>query len=231
MFFGIEGCIKADAILSAGEAVFSVPSVTLWSCRELRRFSRSYLAGRVVYIVPDADWHQNGAVMTQAMFCRTYLRKLGVSAHVAAPPLESGQKGVDDYLGHGGTIKDLAVLERETPYGLAEWMVERRTWRKDKVVLGAETLESLATHADGNGEIRFSLRTVARIMDVHHSRVQRGIHALAEIGAVTVDGSLESYARHYDRKTERWVGWEWSDRPAITIVPELRAKDSTRPLG
>jgi proteasome lid subunit RPN8/RPN11 len=30
VFYVIEGCIKSDAVLTAGEAVFSVPSVTLW---------------------------------------------------------------------------------------------------------------------------------------------------------------------------------------------------------
>jgi hypothetical protein len=71
VFFVIEGCIKADAVLSAGEAVFSVPSVTLWRAHELHAFART-LRGKVVYIIPDADWTTNGLVITQAIFCRTY---------------------------------------------------------------------------------------------------------------------------------------------------------------
>src|SRR5215207_836024 len=41
VYFGIEGCLKADAILSAiiregrNESVFSVPSVSLWEAEEL----------------------------------------------------------------------------------------------------------------------------------------------------------------------------------------------------
>jgi hypothetical protein len=92
VYFGIEGCIKADAILTAiletGEpaTVFSVPSVTLWDARELKRFAMKYLAGKIVIIVPDSDWHENPGVYTQAMLCRQYLRhRCRVEAHVEAP--------------------------------------------------------------------------------------------------------------------------------------------------
>jgi hypothetical protein len=237
VFFVIEGCIKSDAVLSAGEAVFSVPSVTLWNAPELGAFTRA-LIGKAVYIVPDSDWTTNGKVMTQALYCRTHLRRLGVTdTRVAAPPLELYEqdksiKGIDDFLAHGGSVSDLAVLERETGYGLAEWLAEKRTWRKDKVVRGAEVLETLALHADMNGQIRASLRTVASIMGgVHHSRVERGLRDLEECGAVEIEGSLETFARHYDRQTRSWVGWEWKERPPITIAPELRAKNFTHPLG
>jgi hypothetical protein len=228
VFFGIEGCLKADAMLSAGEAVFSVPSVTLWNAPELASFTR-YLRDKTVYIVPDADWFKNDAVMTQAMFCRTYLRKRGIDAHVAAPPIESYQrddlKGVDDFLGYGGTVDDLTVLEREPRYGLAEFLAERETWRKDKVVRGAEVLESLALHAGADGTIQASLRSVARAMGVHHSRVERGLLDLVDCGAVTIEGSLTTEARWYGK------GWEWTERPTIRIEPELRAKDTSRRLG
>ena len=127
-------------------------------------------------------------------------------------------------------MSDLAVLERETGYGLAEWLAERRTWRKTKVVRGAELLETLALHADMNGQIRASLRSVSNIMGVYHSRVQRALRDLEECGAVEIDGSLETFARHYDRQTHSHVGWEWKERPAITIVQELRAKNSTHRL-
>jgi hypothetical protein len=235
VMIGIEGCIKADAMFSAGEAVISFPSVTLWRAPELAAAVR-YLRDKAVYIVPDADWITNGNVITQAMFFRTFLRKRGVKdTHVAAPPFEVYKrdrniKGVDDHFVHGGTMNDLEVLERETPYGLAEWLAERRTWRKDKVVLGAEVLEALALHADRNGEIRASLRSVANIMGVHHSRVERGVKALEECGVIEIEGSLATYARHYD-KEKGWVGWDWEERPVIRIAPELRAKDTTHPLG
>lgn len=106
VFFCIEGCIKADAVLSAGEAVFSVPSVTLWEAPEdeLQEFAAVYLHGKTVIIVPDSDWHENGAVLTQAMLVRSALRRMSVRAIVAAPPnLDSPdpkkrKQGVDDFL-------------------------------------------------------------------------------------------------------------------------------------
>jgi hypothetical protein len=54
---------------------------------------------------------------------------------------------------------------------------------------------------------------------------------LEECGAITVDGSLATQPRHYDRRKSCWVGWEWTERPAITITPVLRAKDHRRKLG
>jgi hypothetical protein len=232
VFFVIEGCIKADAVLSAGEAVFSVPSVTLWRAPELAELAPR-LRGSVVYIVPDSDWHENGAVLAQAMFCRTFLRRAGVDAHVAAPPAGSdGSKiGIDDHLVHGGTMGELDVLDRQTHYGLAEFIAEQGQWRKDKVIRGAEVLENLAIHADSNGRLHTSLRSIARIMGVHHSRVERAIRDLEECGAIYIDGSLTIQPRHYDRRKACWVGWEWAERPAITITPLLRAKDHKRKLG
>jgi hypothetical protein len=235
VFFVIEGCIKADAVLSAGEAVFSVPSVTLWAAPELTSFART-LRGKVVYIIPDADWITNGNVITQAIFCRTYLRRLGITqTHVGAPPYDRYQandklKGIDDHLAYGGSMDDLDVTARETPYGLAEYLAERRTWRRDRVVRNAEVLEGLALHADSNGQVWASLRAVARIMGIHHSRVERAVRDLEWCGAIHVDGDLSTRPRHCDPKMG-WVGWDWNDRPTITIVPELRAKDSFRRLS
>ena len=117
------------------------------------------------------------------------------------------------------------MLEREPRYGLAEFLAERETWRKDKVVRGAEVLEGLALHAGADGTIQASLRSVARAMGVHHSRVERGLLDLVDCGAVTIEGSLTTEARWYGK------GWEWTERPTIRIEPELRAKDTSRRLG
>ena len=108
VFFALEGALKNDAILSAGEAVFSVPSVTLWKPEELQRFAKDFLAGKTVFVVPDADWIGNPMVDWQALLVRTYLREaLGDAlVHIAAPPVEffhdTGEKGVDDWLGTYG---------------------------------------------------------------------------------------------------------------------------------
>jgi len=78
VFFVIEGCIKADAVLSRGEAVFSVPSVTLWKAPELEAFAERYLKEKTVFIVADADAVMKPEVMTQAKLCRSFLHRRGV---------------------------------------------------------------------------------------------------------------------------------------------------------
>jgi hypothetical protein len=249
VMFGIEGCIKADAMSSQDEAVFSVPAVTHWRAPELPAFAKRYLVGKVVYIIPDADLHNREApghtnVITQALLCRSELRSLGLEAHVAAPPAEEDSprdangklilNGVDDFLVSGGTMDDLVVLERDTPRGLAEILAERNPrFRKDRVVRNAKLVEGLAIHADANGEIRAPLGAVARAMGLNRHTAPEALRDLHdEYGVVEiVGGTLETYSRHYDYKTKRYVGWEWKDRPAIRIIPELRAKDSYRRLG
>ena len=129
-------------------------------------------------------------------------------------------------------MSDLDVLDREAQHGLAEFVAERGKWRKDKVVRGAEVLENLALHADvKNPCLHTSLRSIARIMGVHHSRVERAIRDLEECGAIEVSGSLDAVPRYYNRLKKSWVGWEWTERPSITISPALRAKDTTHKLG
>jgi hypothetical protein len=249
VMFGIEGCIKADAMQSAGEAVFSVPAVTHWRAPELPTFARRYLVGKTVYIIPDADLHNLEApghtnVITQALFCRSYLRRLGIVAHVAAPPAEEDAprdsngklilNGFDDFRVSGGTVDDLVVLERETHRGLAEVLGDRDSkWRKDRLVRNAKFMEGLALHADGHGEIHHPLGTVARMMGLNRHTAPEALRDLHdELGVVEViGGTLETYSRHYDYKTKQHVGWEWKDKPGIRIIPELRAKDSYRRLG
>jgi hypothetical protein len=232
VFFGLEGCIKADAMFSAGKAVYSVPSVTLWNAPEHRQFARRYLVGKTVYIVCDSDWYENHAVITQAMFSRTFLRRLGVDAHVCAPPAPGGIKvGVDDHLGDGGSMSDLVVIERETPYGLAEFLAERGIRRSDAIVRDAEVLEALSLHAGSDGTIQTSLRSFSRIMGLPLVRVQRAIEDLREVGAITVDGSLETRAQYFDWKTRKWVGLDWTERPTLTITKGLCARDTRRRLA
>jgi hypothetical protein len=229
VFFVIEGCIKADAVLSAGEAVFSVPSVTLWPPGELRQYA-GFLRKKAIYIVPDADWRTNPMVMLQALLCRSFLRKLGLDAHVAAPPADAYRhnkelKGVDDHLAHGGTMADLDVLRREARFGLAEWLAERGKMRKDKIVRAAEALNSIALHADQEGVFRAPLSTTARVMDMGARRVQRGVHDLAELGAVSVEGSIETRVCWFSK------GLKWRKPPSITVHPDLRATDILHKLG
>lgn len=91
VLFVMEGTLKADTMLSAGEAVFSVPRVTLWDPAEA-----SYLVRLVreldpehskpFIVIPDADWFSNPLVDREALFLRSAMRRAGADAYVAAPP-------------------------------------------------------------------------------------------------------------------------------------------------
>jgi hypothetical protein len=198
-WFGIEGCIKADAILTAllraGEppAVFSVPSVSLWEATypaeeaeleegdELAAFAVRHLLGRTVCIVPDADAYAKDEVMTQALLCRSTLRRLGLRAEIVLPPddrLDEGIKGVDDYLGRGGGTLDRMVWYRKEPPDeeeLTEWLVRRpgaASWKADRRRRAAETLQALVTHAGENGEYSTSVRLLSRAIARRGGRPQ-----------------------------------------------------------
>jgi hypothetical protein len=254
VFFVIEGCIKADAVLSTGEAVFSVPSVTLWDAPELPQFIEKYLQGKEVVIVPDADWFENAGVKRQAILCRSFLRLHGLEALVAAPPIEGveeGIKGVDDFLAAGNNLDDLVVIDREVDVDYLEWLkgqaptkvlhgrggssLELRmplpgSGRRDGRKRSADVVEAIALHADDKGTFSGSLGTLARVMGMQRRRVPRGLDDLLETGAATVDKPLATqsgvwHGNYYDRALE------WVDRPTITVHPDLRAKEWHRPLG
>ncbi len=225
VFFVIEGCPKADAVLSAGGAVFSVPSVTLWDAVELPAFAAHYLVGRTVVIVPDMDWIDNPLVITQARLCQTRLRRLGIIASVAAPPVGAGHKGIDDFLGADGKLTELDVIDRDPSPDL-EAFVEDHAMRRDQARRGADVLQALSMHADHEGGIRIPLRSIARIMGTPVMRVARGLHDLEEFGAVAIDGDLASRRGWFSHQPE------WKKPPIITITSTLRAIDQPpRKLG
>lgn len=219
VFFVIEGCLKADAILSQGEAAFSVPSVTLWDAPELAAFATEYLLGKFIVIVPDADWQRNGAVITQALLARTFLRRLGMEAVVAAPPVDSGHKGVDDFLAGGGAVDDLIVLGREKPDGLVgfptltrythepilmghlpswvkESLLSREPRRLDGIRRIVRTLDGLAEHVDSDGIFNGTLAKLAKVIDLHPKQVER---AIKDLQAVRHWGE-----RDWNREVGRW---------------------------
>jgi hypothetical protein len=103
VYFAIEGCLKADAILTAilktGEdaSVINVPSVTLWDTPDLEFLANHFLdpwsereARPEVVIVPDADWFSKPEVLTQALLCRSLCRRLGFETCIAAAPIWPG---------------------------------------------------------------------------------------------------------------------------------------------
>jgi hypothetical protein len=227
VFFIIEGCLKADAVLSQGAAVFSVPSVTLWACAELEDFVTAYLREKVIVIIPDADWALKFQVESQARICAATLLRHGVAAaHIAAPPIDQDGnplrdangnelKGIDDFLAAGGQLDDLMTLDRLLPDGIDEFLAGRG--RADKLRRDAMVMQSMALWAGSQGTISLPLRTIAKVLGVHHSRVTRAVHDLLEYGAITIDGSLEQRRNHFTGHMD------WRHTPTITIRPELRA--------
>jgi hypothetical protein len=224
VFFVIEGCIKADAVLADGGAVFSVPSVSLWDCDELRIFAASYLLDKTVVIVPDADWSLNPTVQNQATMCRTQLYRLGVpDVHVAAPPSPYNgldTKGVDDLIGAHGHLEDLIVIDSDPPQPELHEFVSDRAKRRDQSRRDEGVLWALSTFTGSEGVLKAPLKTVARVMGTYPMAVSRGVHSLERMGALTIDGDL---ALKRDWPFSR--RWEWRERPTITLIPELRSPD------
>jgi len=233
IFFVIEGCLKSDSILSTGAAVFSVPSVTLWNAPELDQFVRRYLLGKEIVIIPDADWFKNSLVLTQALLCRSWFRKRGFHAVVAAPPIaglevEPEIKGVDDFLAvPGNTLADLDVIDREPAEGIRGF-VEAHARRCDGADRDKKVLRALSLHAGRDGTYRASLRSMAQVMDIPHQQVSRALKDLIEWGAVTKEGDLSTRFPSTYSHTPDWS----HDDPRITLAPELRARRKrTRKLG
>ena len=248
VFFVIEGCLKADSILSLGEAVFSVPSVGQWNAPELQAFALKYLVGKTVYIVPDADWSQNPAVVMQALLCRTFLRNLGIEAHVAAPPGtrtptgELAHKGVDDFVGPrelgggGGRLDDLVVIRRELPPAfdrevreLGRPRLRGRLPRITGLANEANALQNLILlAADGHGEypkgtLDKNLSQLAKLMGHHHHKnAGRALEKLEEHGLIHIDGTSETQPGGWKGDYYDWE-LDWVNRPIITIAPELQA--------
>jgi hypothetical protein len=236
VYFPIEGCIKADAILTAilstGEraAVLSAPSVTLWNAKELRWIADHYLRGKLVVIVPDADGIENDLVTSQATFLRTYLRKWGVEAEIRlpTPPVDGfpedyrarvrkdktykyERNGVDDHLGNDGSLDDLVPYDREAP-----------PWVADAY---GKVAEGLSLHAPQDGLYRHSLSTLATVMDISPKTVEREVRRLERLGAIKVYGDLST------RYAYKEFGLEWEDGPIIELHPDLRTITLPPPKG
>ncbi len=225
VFFAIEGCIKADSILSQGEAVFSVPSVTLWRAKELGDFAKCYLGGKLVFIVPDADWFSNQMVITQALFCRSYFRdKLGVNAHIAAPPMAAKQKGVDDFLANGGSVGKLEVIDWQVPPDntFLDWL--KQYGRDIDPYADAPILRAIALHANDQGQLKTMLNTLALAVNTSPANVIPTILSLVSCGAIEIEGGALSVDRWVYHGRYRDPNLGWVDPPTLTVSPELRRK-------
>lgn len=248
VYFGIEGTPKNDAALQAildsgsREAVFNVPSVTLWDAPELPTFARKYLRGKTVYVIPDSDWKDNDKVATQALLCRTKLRKLGVrNTFVAAPPAKSSdasgdsKQGVDDFIGGGGRLHDLIIFGREEPnidsIKLFLWgRAKSRTNRADAIDRDAWVLAGLTLHAGHSspgcaGGFVGSFASLASAIDRPPKYVSRAIRSLEENyeDILHIIGKRPIVATEW----EYGMSWDWDgEPPTIVILPErLRAKE------
>jgi hypothetical protein len=228
VFFVIEGCIKADAVLSAGYPVFSVPSVTLWNADELPAFARHYLAGKTVLIVPDADGIKNPRVMEQARACRLALERMGLRAYVTSPPYarykeDRSIKGIDDYLAADGDIAALDVDTREASEltGRATVALEMLINRDDRVRRDGDMLDTLIEIAKPDGTLRKSKSALARISGMSRGRVSDALDSLESFGLITKDGDFKEYRNRR--------GAFMDEGPTITLRLDLRAK-RTDPL-
>jgi hypothetical protein len=233
VFFVLEGALKNDAVLSAGETVFSVPSVTLWRRRtevvpsELIAFARQHLGDKMVFVIPDADWAENDAVRWQAHLVREYLREvLGDTAvHIAAPPLsffkDTREKGVDDWLGtpgqawarENGHVPGIDGLEifgkeitRPRPRGFGSFA---DAVRGDIRMWPREEAHALTMLSLLGPQHRRSLAGLASVMDVsgsgHDERALRVLQRLVERQAIAVNGSLavEETVKKYTQTKRR----------------------------
>jgi hypothetical protein len=234
VFFALEGCLKADSILTAikrsgmSASVLSVPSVTLWRAPELDDVIEKYMQRRLVFIVPDADWAKNDLVIFQARCLQTYLEKRGIRAEVAAPPLDDKReitkdrngkelKGVDDWLAAGHELEGMTVLVRTPPYGLEDWISEQEGYkRKDGMDRDKVVLTALALHANHEGVINVSVRSLQQLLTrwMHFTTIAKAIQSLADKNAISATPS-ES----------------WYEPQKIEIVKKLRAHVTPYPLG
>jgi hypothetical protein len=188
VLFIMEGELKEAAAVAAGEATISVPSVTLWDCRELPTFTRRYLRGKLVLVVPDSDWNpavrrnRDDAVYRQAILLRERLKRYGARAFVAAPPhpedcaKRCSKHGLDDHLAHGvtgrrpGTVDELVWVDVEAqPQGTLEaWYEEHdvrgevRRLRSDRIERDEAVLKWLSLLADEDGSTPMALGTLSR---------------------------------------------------------------------
>jgi hypothetical protein len=236
VFFALEGTLKNDAILSAGEAVFSVPSVTLWDKSELQRFAREHLVGKQVIVVPDADWFTNPQVDRQALYVRQAIRAAYVEAHIAAPPtdrLHLGVKGVDDFLGFGGgTLDRLVVRGREAPDSILSHSLYH--WSKGQVYprVARRALEGMSLHADEHGRLAVPMGTLGRIVGTRKLRLVEMLERHADSGAFEIEGSLAVANMRIRTKNGSWItATDWANTPTIIVAPEYRSTETTRLLG
>lgn len=256
VYFALEGCLKADAILTEilrtdeCASVFSVPSVTLWDCKEFSQFLQQYVKGRTCFIIPDADWQderKGGAIISQALYCRAAIEDVigRGGTFIAAPPMYLDgvkTKGIDDYLHAGGKLHDLKIVNPQAPedmifYGFKSPSTTSVGKRRDRAML-----RFLSIHADTNGEYSAPLLTIARRVirkGKDRDAVREALMNLVTAGAITSDKPLTTtntqwipWPEHNPYGAEWGIkGWSvthdqedfWRDIPTLTVDSKYRA--------
>ncbi len=225
VFFALEGCLKADSLLSAGEAVFSVPSVTLWSANELEPFVQQWLQGVTIFVLTDSDWH-NPDVAMQGLLCRDALREMGIEAYFAAPPSDRQRKnGVDDFLQGGGKVNDIQVVLREPPANLGRWVRQQSWTRRDGERRNADVLEWITVHADKKHRVQVPSSTIGRHTGHDPRSAGKAVVALVQAGALEPDEELYEGWNWYTGKPE------WVPPRAYRVTPNLRARTTIITVG
>ncbi len=236
VFFAIEGTPKTDAILSAGGISFGVPSVTCWDAKELTSFAKRHLQGKVVLVVPDADWFTNPDVERQAYKIRSLLRRLdiGIDSHVCAPPTEEDTKrdgtryckGVDDFLGAGYTLGDLVLDGREPPKLEITWDAISCIQPPQRRSSARKALEDLSLFVDSERRLTNrgfppDLGSLKRLLGVDKTaRVVPLLESIAHTFTVE-QGSLVTVLR--SRFYGRYKSMTWEDTPTIRLDEQFRA--------
>lgn len=211
VYFVMEGQIKADAVLSAVRredptaAVVSVPSVTAWNKDEVSWATKTYLKGRDVVLIPDADGVTNPAVVKQAKTLQGRMENDGAGrVFVASPPLiknkrgklevediwyptgvKDGRKGVDDHLGLGqGTLGDLRF--NDTPSAKFDLSKETGARRIRPNAQGNATraLQSISDLAGGEGIQRISRDSIVKHSGLPDTSTKDALNLLEKKGYI-----------------------------------------------
>lgn len=232
IFAGMEGCLKADSILSSilredlPASVYSFPSVTLGKCPELPRFADEFLQDKTVVAVLDADWAdptKEGAVENQGRIYQARLLELGIPrVHLAAPP-QGTQKGVDDFLGIGeGHLSQLVCIDVDPPD-----FMEVESWvravakedsdkdpRWDTVNRATNMLRSMAVFSGVSKRLSVTLSCMANVMGLTQPKVTEYLQRFDRWGAVEIDGILDTGPSWFG-------GFDWERRPTIRLIPDV----------
>ncbi len=235
-YFALEGLLKNDSILSTGAPVLNVGSVTLWHDPVLPELCDRYLKGfELVVVVPDSDWSGNSAVSTQADGLSGTLRRYGVTSIVAAPPptcsrtvcqhltrhgdlpASEHKRGVDDFLGDGGALRDMLVVARNVDNAPAV------PWRRsDQHARDAAILEYLRESAGVDGLVIATRRGMAAGAGSTRDGAGNALRSLERAGVLRFEDSTW------------WTPPAKLGKPPVTAVrlaPKYRPARALIPLG